>query len=93
MRLYEATGVGTFLLTDAKRNLGELFEPGVEVETYGDADELVEKARYYLDHEEVRAAIAEAGQRRTLRDHTYARRMEELVALLTSRLPQGSTSE
>src|SRR5207253_1589114 len=30
MRLYEATGVGTFLLTDAKRNLGELLEPGVE---------------------------------------------------------------
>jgi spore maturation protein CgeB len=87
MRLYEATGVGTFLLTDAKRNLAELFEPGVEVETYGDVDELVEKARYYVDHEEARVAIAKAGQRRTLRDHTYARRMEELVALLMAHLP------
>ena len=36
MRLYEATGVGTFLITDAKRNLSELFEPGEEVVTYAD---------------------------------------------------------
>ena len=28
MRLYEATGVGSLLLTDAKDNLAELFEPG-----------------------------------------------------------------
>jgi hypothetical protein len=31
MRLYEATGVGTCLLTDRGSNLGELFEVGREV--------------------------------------------------------------
>src|ERR1043166_4762805 len=34
MRLYEATGVGTCLLTDWKENLNEFFEPDVEVVTY-----------------------------------------------------------
>jgi spore maturation protein CgeB len=82
MRLYEATGVGSLLLTDVKRNLGELFEPGREVVTYDGVDELIEKARHYLSHEDGRAAIAAAGQARTLRDHTYEVRMRELVQIL-----------
>jgi hypothetical protein len=82
MRLYEATGVGTMLLTDEGANLAELFEPGREVVTYRDADELVAKLRHYLAHEDERAAIARAGQERTLRDHGYAERMRELVRIL-----------
>lgn len=82
MRLYEATGVGALLVTDAKRNLGELFEPGREIVTYEHVDELVEKVQYYLDHDGERRAIAQAGQARTLREHSYARRMEELVSIL-----------
>jgi hypothetical protein len=87
MRLYEATGVGSLLLTDSKRNLGELFESGQEVVTYDDADDLVEKARHYLKHEHERAAIAAAGQARTLRDHTYEVRMRELVEILREHAP------
>jgi spore maturation protein CgeB len=82
MRLYEATGVGTLLVTDEKENLAELFEPGREVVTYAAEDELVERIAYYLDHDDERRAIARAGQERTLRDHTYRHRMEELLAIL-----------
>jgi spore maturation protein CgeB len=83
MRLYEATGVGTLLITDAKRNLAELFEPGVEVVTYASEDELVNKIRHYVADDAERSRIARAGQERTLRDHTYAQRMRELVAILS----------
>ncbi|HEX3051737.1 MAG TPA: glycosyltransferase, partial [Aggregatilineaceae bacterium] len=38
-RLYEATGVGTCLLTDWKDNLPSLFEPDKEVVTYRSAEE------------------------------------------------------
>jgi spore maturation protein CgeB len=86
MRLYEATGVGAFLITDHKDNLGELFEVGTEIESYRDADELVEKVRYYLDHDEERLRIARAGQARTLRDHTYLQRMKELEEIVGPRL-------
>lgn len=86
MRLFEATGVGSLLLTDDKANLGELFEPGKEVVTYQTADDLVERARYYLANDEERRAIAAAGQRRTLREHGYDTRMAELAALLKARL-------
>ena len=82
MRLYEATGVGALLLTDAKRNLEELFAVGAEVVAYESADDLVEKGRHYLAHEDERRRIAAAGQARTLRDHSYEVRMQELVSIL-----------
>jgi spore maturation protein CgeB len=82
MRLFETTGVGSLLLTDAKVNLGELFEPGREVVAYRDADDLVASARRYLADDAARREIASAGQARTLRDHTYAVRMQELVDIL-----------
>jgi spore maturation protein CgeB len=82
MRLYEATGVGAMLLTDEGSNLHELFEAGREVETYGGEDELVEKVRHYLAHDEECRAIASRGQARTLRDHGYRSRMEDLADFL-----------
>lgn len=86
MRLYEVTGVGSCLLTDWKPNLTELFEPDVEVVAYANADECVEKATYLLENEEARKAIAKAGQRRTLRDHTFDRRAEQLDDLIRGTL-------
>jgi spore maturation protein CgeB len=86
MRLFEATGVGSLLITDEKDNLDEFFEVGEEIETYSDADELVDKIKYFLAHEEQRDRIARAGQARTLREHTYLHRMRELEQLLERHL-------
>lgn len=82
MRLYEATGVGAMLLTDHKDNLHELFDMGSEVVTYSSKEEAAEMIRYYSDHPSEADAIAQAGQARTLREHTYALRMQELVPRL-----------
>jgi len=82
MRLYEATGVGSLLVTDAKENLADLFEPDSEVVTYRSGHELVAQLRHYQADEDARREIAAAGQARTLRDHTYAVRMFELAEIL-----------
>ena len=82
MRLYEATGVGTMLLTDWKTNLHELFEIGKEVVAYRSKEECVELVNYYLEHENEREAIAKAGQQRTLLEHSYYHRMQELTEIL-----------
>jgi spore maturation protein CgeB len=82
MRLFETTGVGVLLLTDWKENLADLFEPGVEAVVYRTPEECSERIRYYLEHEAERARIAKAGQERTLRDHTYRKRMQTLVSLV-----------
>jgi spore maturation protein CgeB len=82
MRLYEATGMGAALLTDAGSNLSDLFSPSREVAAYRDLDELVATLDRLLGDDEERLAIASAGQRRTLNEHTFERRMEELAAIL-----------
>ncbi len=91
MRLYEATGVGALLLTDRKDNLRELFEVGKEVVAYSSAEEAAELIHYYLAHPDEAQAIARAGQARTLREHTYRRRMEELAPILQRYLQTHST--
>lgn len=82
MRLYESTGCGALLITDKKDNLGELFEIDKEIVAYQNADDLVDKIKYYLEHEEERKKIAQAGQQRTLREHTYENRMKELISII-----------
>lgn len=87
LRLFEATGCGAMLLTDEKSNMRAFFAPG-ECVTYSGPQDAVDKARYYLAHDDERAAIAANGQARTLKDHTYAQRMpmvsDTLIGLLAS---------
>jgi hypothetical protein len=85
-RLFEATGAGAMLLTDWKANLQDLFDVGREVAAYRTAEECAEMIRHYLTHEEARQSMARAGQVRTLRDHTYRTRMQELIDIVHKRM-------
>jgi spore maturation protein CgeB len=86
LRLFEATGVGSLLITDRKKNLPEMFEPGKEVLAYETPEECLEMIQYYLEHDEDRKTIARAGQQRTLRDHTYYKRVQELLGIVAALL-------
>jgi hypothetical protein len=86
IRLFEATGMGSCLLTDRKENMPELFEPDKEVMLYEDAEECIDKAIWLLNHEEQRQKIAIAGQQRTLKDHTIANRVKQLDDLIRNYL-------
>lgn len=81
MRMFEATGCGALLLTDYKANINDLFEDGKEVVTYRSFSECLEKINFYLMHEDQREDVANAGQSKTLRDHTYSKRMEEMLSI------------
>jgi spore maturation protein CgeB len=89
MRLFEATGAGSCLVTDWKENLGELFDVEREIVTFRSPGECVDKIRFLLQHEKERAAIARAGQIRTLRDHSLGSSInafaDELTQLLDAR--------
>jgi hypothetical protein len=88
MRMFEATGVGALLVTESATNLPDFFEPGREVVAYDGVDDLVEKIRHFVKHDEERREIAAAGQRRTLSEHTYGRRIRQLTRILESRLAE-----
>lgn len=83
MRLFEATGCGAMLLTDAKDNLCDFFSPE-EVIAYRSPRDAVEKIIYYLEHSQERKEIAMRGQERTIRDHTYSQRMKRISEELES---------
>lgn len=86
LRLYEATGMGAMLITEARSNLGELFDVGTEVVAYESPRQASELVRYYLDHPDDARVIADAGQARTLHDHTWTNRMQRLAKMIGERL-------
>ncbi len=77
-RTFEIPATGGFLLSAAADNLSDYYLPGKEIEIFRDFDELAEKCKYYLEHEQERRAIAKAGYDRTIREHTYERRFREI---------------
>lgn len=86
MRLYEATGVGTCLITEQRDNLTEMFTSDREIVTYTSDEDCLEKIQFYLSHEKKRSAIAHAGKQRTFREHTYLHRMTELLKMVSKQL-------
>lgn len=82
MRLFETTGAGACLLTDWKKNINDLFEEGRDVVTYRSTEECIEKAQWLFDHPNEREEIAQRGQQRTLKEHSFERRIDELLELL-----------
>lgn len=77
-RNFEIPGCGGFQLTGRADHLEDYFSPGEEIVFFDDVDELVDRARYYLRHEDERARIAQAGHARCLREHTYVHRFNEI---------------
>jgi spore maturation protein CgeB len=78
--MFEATGVGTCLITDYKDNLSAFFEPDVEVVTYKSKEEKKKKTGWLLDHPLDALNIALAGQAKCLKKHNGFLRTEQLNA-------------
>jgi spore maturation protein CgeB len=82
LREFEAPMSGALYCTGYLDELAEMFTPETEVVTYRSYDELLEKVRYYLSHEEAAAQVRKAGRRRALADHTYQKRFRALFRTL-----------
>ena len=82
MRVFEAVATGSFLLTNdlSENGLSEVFDAGTHLDTFRSAEELLDKAKYYLTHEDVREKLAAQGRQHALEHHTYRQRMERLLA-------------
>jgi spore maturation protein CgeB len=77
-RNFEVPGCGGMLLTGRADNLEDYYEVGQEVACYENTADLIDKIKYYLQHEDERVALAEAGYRRTLAEHTYVHRFTDI---------------
>lgn len=80
-RHFEITAAGGFMLCHDQPDVGEHFDVGVECAVFRDEVDLLDKVRYYLEHHKERAAIALAGQKRTLSQHLHSHRVRALMEM------------
>ncbi len=78
-RAFELAGCGGFQLITHSEAVSRHFEIGKEIETFRNLDELRDKVCYYLEHDDERRAIADAGRRRAHSEHTYKHRLQEML--------------
>ncbi len=86
MRLYEATGVGTCLVTDWSEDLKEKFDDGEEIVSYKSKPELLDKLMYLRKNPKTAEAIGKKGQERTLKENTFDRRAEFINEIIKSKI-------
>ncbi|MCM3746887.1 glycosyltransferase [Paenibacillus pasadenensis] len=81
-RTFEISACGTLQLTDIRNDLPRFYKPGVDLDTFASARELIDKIDYYLAHEEQRQEIALRGMYRTMREHTYGHRLTDMLTVM-----------
>ena len=80
MRTFEIPACGAFMLAERTDEHLALFREDQDAAFFSTPDELLDKIRYYLSHEQDRRRIAQAGYERvTQGGHTYRDRLSEMV--------------
>lgn len=88
MRVFEALSCGSLLITNELDGNGQLefFQDGVHLATYKDEEELIEKIRFYLEHDDIREKIAKHGCAEAIENHSYSKRMQCLLYVTDEKL-------
>ena len=80
MRLFEVAACSVFSLVTRTEEVQSLFQEGENVVCFENADELVDKVRYYLAHPEERQRIAQGAYNHVIHGgHTYVDRVRAIV--------------
>jgi spore maturation protein CgeB len=85
MRVFDTLAAGGFLLTNHKKDLEALFEPGKDLIIFNNEKEMLEAVEYYLHRKEEREAIALRGYETVKMKHTFLHRMQEVLNILSKR--------
>jgi spore maturation protein CgeB len=78
-RSLEIPACGSMLLAERTPVHQAMFREGVEAEFFASDEELTAKARYYLENEDSRRAVAQAGYERCVRDYSSAQQMSLIL--------------
>ena len=79
-RTFEIPAIGGFLLAERTADHVGYYAEGREAEFFAGRDELLGKARFYLDHTDRREAIAAAGHHRCLTSkYTHRDRVRQIL--------------
>jgi len=79
LRLVDVPASGAFLLTEDSEATRRFFTPGEHIDVFSSPEELSDKVRFYLEHEDVREKIARAGHKHVQELGTYQDKMRYLL--------------
>lgn len=79
-RHFEISSCGAFQLSYYVEGLERAYRIGEEIGVYADPDDMIEKVRYYLANDELRESMAGAAYQRTIKDHTFHQRFNQVFA-------------
>jgi len=82
-RAFEITACGAFQLSDVREDMPRFLQPGGQIETFTSIQEFVDKVQYYLANIEARQMIAAAGYKRVLEEHTFRRRIADMLRIIS----------
>lgn len=82
LRAFDIMGCGGFLLTNYQEDFLEFFEPDVDFVYFESAEDLVDKASFYLKNDEIRTRIALAGYNKVKENHTYTDRVKTMLHII-----------
>ncbi|MFZ2631290.1 MAG: glycosyltransferase [Desulfosalsimonadaceae bacterium] len=82
MRMFEATGCNSLLITEDYEFVDSLFKPGEEIITFRNHDDLFDKISYYLAHDQEREEITKRGHQACIERHGYDIRIKEFEKIL-----------
>ena len=81
-RVFDVPATNSFLITDYREQVENLFEPGREIICYRTPEEATALVERYLAAPAERRAISEAARKRILAEHTYDLRLRSLIAMM-----------
>ena len=81
LRAFDIMGCGGFLLTNYQSDFNDYFISGEDYVYFESKEDLVEKAGYYLEHDEERISIANSGYRKVRENHNFDIRVKEIIKI------------
>ncbi len=82
LRCLDIMGAGGVLLSNVQPELMEYFEEGVEWIGFGDVDELLDKAGFYLARGDLRQQIAVRGYQKVKAEFTYQHALQRIFHIV-----------
>jgi spore maturation protein CgeB len=84
MRVFDILACGGFVLTEFNASLAEVFKENEHIGTYANYSELAQRLRWWLDNPAARSDASAAGQEYVLEHHTIAKRVDEILDVVTA---------
>ncbi len=82
LRAFDIMGCGGFLLTNYQADFDNFFVPDQDYVYFDSLNSLIDKAGYYLEHEDERLRIAQSGYNKVKNQHTFDHRVKDMLNIV-----------